>query len=214
MTSFGTRLAGAVLWRLSRFGVHIEPFLVVREAAGALAPLPERPQWRAGWLDATAIPELVALEPGTDAATLARWFAEGRLCWGVRAQGRLVAKMWCDLAEFSYPPSRRRLGPHEAYLYNAYADPAERGHGLAPWMRQGAYVALRERGRTACYSYTRFFNEPARRFKAKLGAADEALRVHVHLGHGAGVALTLRRYAARPAMPAVPDTAPQAGTGV
>ncbi len=55
----------------------------------------------------------------------------------------------------------------------------------------------RDRRRSIFYSHTHYFNLAARRFKAKLGATDEALRVHVRLGSGAGKTLTLRRLGRR-----------------
>jgi len=191
------RLAGAALWRLSKVGIHIEPFLVVREGAVRSESVATPPDLTCGFIGADAIPELVEFEPGTDAARLEEWFRSGKLCFGVRQGSRIVAKMWCDLNEFNYPPNRHALTEREAYLFNAYADPAYRGQGLAPYMRAACYEALRERGRSVFYSYTRFFNLAARRFKAKLGATDEALRVHVRLGGGTGKTLTLRRHSGR-----------------
>ena len=102
--------------------------------------------------------------------------------------------MWCDLDEFSHPPNYRKLANDEVYLFAAFADPKYRGQGLAPLMRTAGYAALREMGRNKFYSYTDFFNTAARRFKAKLGARDEALRVHLVLFEKWSRTLTLRRY--------------------
>jgi ribosomal protein S18 acetylase RimI-like enzyme len=105
----------------------------------------------------------------------------------------IVAKMWCDLEEFNFPTCFRKLESHEAYLFNAYTDPTVRGHSLAPFMRQQCYAALRARGRDTFYSYTDYFSTASRRFKQKLGAVDESLRVHVSLFGRLSRTFTLRR---------------------
>ena len=89
--------------------------------------------------------------------------------------------MWCDLDEFYHPTHPHKLTADEAYLFLAYVDPDYRGQGLAPKMRAAAYAALRELGRSKFYSYSGFFNTAARRFKAKLGAREEGLRLHFRL---------------------------------
>ncbi|MDH3275155.1 MAG: hypothetical protein OEM64_10230 [Gammaproteobacteria bacterium] len=61
-------------------------------------------------------------------------------------------------------------------------------------MRAKSYAALRELGRNKFYSYTDFFNTAARRFKVKLGARNELLRMHVELFGKWSKTLTLRRY--------------------
>ena len=61
-------------------------------------------------------------------------------------------------------------------------------------MRAAGYSALREMGRNKFYSYTDFFNTAARRFKLKLGARNEARRVHLELFGKWSKTLTLRQY--------------------
>lgn len=191
------RVLGKMLRMLARMGLHIKPFLVVREGEDRDDDMAELTDFVHGFVDSSEIPELVRLQPGTDPEKLRRWFGAGRLCFGVWDGPRLIAKMWCDLDEFNFPPNRRMLNPREAYLFAAYTDPAYRGRGLAPAMRVACYRALHEKGRSVFYSYTDFCNIPARRFKKKLGALDEALRVHMRLGKGRGKTLTLRTFNCR-----------------
>ena len=96
--------------------------------------------------------------------------------------------------EFSYQPNYRKLVADEVYLYAAFTDPTYRGHGLAPLMRAAVYASLREMGYRKFYSYSNFFNTAARRLKAKLGAQEEALRIHLELFEKWSKTLTLRRY--------------------
>jgi hypothetical protein len=94
------------------------------------------------------------------------WIQAGKLCFGIRDKGRLIAKMWCDFDE-SYHPTH----PHK----------------LA-----AGYTALRGMGRSRFYSYSRYFNSAARRFKAKLGAREEGLRPHFRLFDNWSKSLTFR----------------------
>lgn len=157
---------------------------------------PQRPadRLRFGPVTAADIDGLLRMEPRPARPELERRFAEGMLCYGVRDGATLVAKTCCDLAEFNYPPARRKLESDEAYLFAAYIDPDYRGHNLAPYMRAECYEALRAMGRTRLWSYTDYYNTPARRFKAKLGAVEEALCLHVELFGRWSRTLTLRRY--------------------
>jgi ribosomal protein S18 acetylase RimI-like enzyme len=127
------------------------------------------------------IDELVRLEPDTTREYPEEMFESGKLCFGAWEGERLVAKMWCDLDEIYHPVAPRKLGPDEVYLQLAYVDPALRGRNLAPSLRVAGYAALRELGRTRFYSYSRYFNTAARRFKQKLGSVSECLIVHVRL---------------------------------
>ena len=136
-------------------------------------------------------------ERGPSPAVCAGRFAGPFLCLGVRDGDRLVPKMWCDLAECSDPTCRRLLGEREAYLFSAFTDPAYRGQNLAPYLRQAFYATLRARGRDHIFSCTDYFNLAARRFKAKLGALDEALLLGVTLFVRYRRTLTLRRYRPR-----------------
>lgn len=189
------KLLKGITRRLDRLGLHVEPFLVVREGGVDAMPVGQ-PSWRGGFLEAADIGELMRLEPGKTARQIEARIASGHLCFGIKVGSRVIAKMWCDLDEFNYLPNRRLLSSDEVYLYGAFADPEFRGQGLAPYMRAMCYEALRVRGRTRFISYTHYFNHSARRFKAKLGAQNECLRVHVSWGAGSGRTWTIRTYPA------------------
>lgn len=193
-----SRIPAALLRRLSRLGIEIHPFLLVREPArpgDGRMTLDSR--FSSGFIGADDIPELVRLNPKPDAAECAEWFQRGRRCFAVKDGSRIVARMWCDLEEFNFPPSYRKLESHEAYLFAAYTDPACRGRSIAPFMRLSCYGALRAIGRTSFFSYTDYFNITARRFKEKLGAVDESLCVHVNVLGCFSRTFLMRRYASR-----------------
>ena len=190
------RVLRGLLHRLARVGVAIQPYLFVREgAASTAAAVSIDPRFSSGFIGADDTPELVRVEPGISAEQCLDRFQRGLLCYAVKQEHRIVAKMWCDLEEVNFPPCFRKLEGHEAYLFNAYTDPTVRGHNLAPFMRQQCYAALRARGRSTFYSYSDYFNTASRRFKKKLGAIDESLFIHVALLGRYSRTFTLRRYA-------------------
>ena len=191
------RALAGILRRLRWVGLGIELFITVREGEKPVEVSAPPETIRFVLLSASDIADLVRLDPGTDEPKVARWFEEGKLCYGIRDDGRLIARMWVDLEEFNYPPARRRLAPNEAYLFAAYIDPGYRGQNLAPLLRAHCYESLEQRGRSRLCSYTDYFNTPARRFKLKLGARDEALKMRVELFGRWATTVTLRSY--RPA---------------
>lgn len=191
---FRKRIAPGILRRLRRIGLHVEPFLVVCEG-DELADLDSsQVDYHFGFLTEADIDELVRLEPKLARDRLREWFREGKLCFGVKDGSRVIAKMWCDTQAFNFPPNFRELAADEVYLYAAHVDPAYRGHDLAPMMRAACCDALKKMGRTKFLSYTDYYNYPARRFKAKLGARDESLRLHVNLFGRWSKTFTLKQY--------------------
>jgi hypothetical protein len=170
------RILPAILRRLKPLSIQIDPFLVVRESRESTNFEPHHSSYEFGFLTEADLDELIRLEPRNNKCELLDWFRQGKLCFGVKDDNRLIAKMWCDLDTFNYPPNFRHLSPNEAYLFAAYADPDCRGQDIAPKMRTACYSSLQNIGRSSFLSYTDYFNASARRFKSKLGARDEALR--------------------------------------
>lgn len=188
------RIVQGLFRRLKKIGVTIELFITVREGedSGATVVIPD--QFRPDFLGAENIDELLRLDRTSERQELETWLQKGILCFGVWDQSRLVAKMWCDPNEYNFPPNYRELDADEVYLFAAFSDPGCRGQGLAPLMRSAGYAALRVKGKNRFYSYTDFFNTPARRFKEKLGARNEHLRLHIGLFGKWSKTMTLRRY--------------------
>jgi GNAT superfamily N-acetyltransferase len=107
-------------------------------------------------------------------------FRLGRRCFAFRRGDEIVAASWCDTKEIHFPPCRRALARNEAYLYHAEVSRRYRGHDLAGHLRAKSYAALRSSGCDLLYSYSDYFNRPAKRFKEKIGA--RVLVVGLHLG--------------------------------
>ena len=184
------RIASAALRLLEPVGIVIRPFVVVQEGVVA-ASIAVHPRFVGGFVDETDLPELV--RRGSKNADVCRErLQRGQLCYAIKDGDRIVAKMWCDLDEINFVPMRRPLADNEAYLYAAFTDDAVRGQNLAPLMREHCYAALRARGRDVFWSYSDFFNAPARRFKEKLGAVETAMGIYVSLFGRLGRTFMLR----------------------
>lgn len=196
------RVAQAAARRLERVGIAISVFFLVRE--GELAPQEGPRDGRYGTFPVVTlmpsdIDEIVRLDPAESYALARARFDAGNLCFGLRDGARLVAKMWCDVRYLNHEPIWRELAPHEGYLFAAYTAPAYRGHQLAPRLRLACYEVLRRAGRTSLISHTLCCNIASRRFKAKLGAVEEGLYMHLCLFRKWSATWKLRgRCAARP----------------
>lgn len=184
----------SILRRLRRVGIRIEPFLTVREGEHQADFYQTQHTFTFDFLNLEDAEELVRFELGASRDEIHKLFRKGKLCYGAKVSQHLAAKMWCDLEEFNFPPNYRKLADDEVYLFAAYSHPDYRGQKLAPIMREACYASLRKMGRTRFYSYTDYFNTAARRFKAKLGARNEAIKLHVNLFGKWSRTFTLKRY--------------------
>ena len=188
------RVLRAVWRRLRRIGIEITPCLLVREALSTTNDIAIDTRFRWEKLGHADLPEIHRLRPGMSIERYERLLDEGKLCFGVKEGDRLVANMWCDLDEINSILYSRPLSDQEGYLFDAFSDPEYRGENLAPFLRLRCYEALQALGRPEIYSVTEYFNTPARRFKAKLAARDEALIIYVNLFDRFSRSWIVRRY--------------------
>lgn len=199
MSASGKKLKYAIrriplffLYVLRRIGIRITPLLMVREdiTVGGMDNGP----FHMGFEGPESIDEILVVEPVSSRNELARWFKEGKLCYGVRDGDRLIAKMWCDPEGFHYPLDEHRLEKGEIYLYAACVLNEYRGQNVAVLMRSKCCESLEKLGFIRFYSSTFYFNYPARRFKEKLGCKNESLELHVNLFGKWKRTWTLKRY--------------------
>ena len=171
----------AIIRGMTWFGIKIELFTKVREGETDVEIAQPNESYKFGLLTETDVEALTRLDPTTGREKLITWFRQGKLCYGIRDNSRLIAKMWCSFNHSDLPSKLPKFAADEAYLFFAYVDPEYRGRSLAPLMRTAVYKSLRAMGRSKFYSYSRYFNTGARRFKSKLGAREESLIMHVRL---------------------------------
>lgn len=190
-----------LLESLARLSIVITPYYIVREqAAAANAPVASAPMpgLDAGWLESEALGEVLHLEGKGMLDELQKRAADGHRCFVAKLEARVIAKMWCNLREFDSPPCKFELQDDEAYLYAAHTEPGQQGRGIAPFLREKCYEALAKEGITNFYSYTEYFNIPAKKFKKKLGARNLALCLYVSLFEQVSWNWTLRKYEDNP----------------
>ncbi len=175
-----------LLNRLSRYGISITPYCVVREEENQSSTSPATDtfqSYKATFISSSDLAEahLIGDDNGKLLKDLEQRMLNGHLCFAIKHEQKYIARMWCDLQEFNFPPCEFSLKSNESYLYAAEIATDYRGRGIAPFMRSQCYKALGNLGRDINYSYTEYFNTPAMRFKEKLGATRLALYVHIDL---------------------------------
>ena len=105
----------------------------------------------------------------------------GKMCLGVKYQGKLVAFSWCDLDECSYGGCKFPLKYDEAYLFDLYTLSSFRGRGIAPYLRYQMYQELFKLGRKRLYSISNRFHTASIRFKTKINAKILYSGLHLEL---------------------------------
>jgi RimJ/RimL family protein N-acetyltransferase len=169
----GGALGMLVTDALSKLGIRVFPYLILVEGPDGLPP-PPLPQpddsfVELGAADMEAVHALTGVPP--TAQTMRQWLDEGRRCFGVKRQGKLIAFNWSEFEAAAIDSvTLFKLPPGTAYLYWMWTDSAVRGGGLAPFVRYRSYEALRAAGCHTLYSISVAFNQPSLRFKQKLHA--------------------------------------------
>jgi hypothetical protein len=110
-------ILAAFLRALSWIGVRIDLLVIVREGETPIDVSNSPDDYDYGFVSAKDIKELYRLDPENDRQKLAKWFQERKLCFGIRDDGRLIAKKWCDFDEFYHPTHPYKLAADEVYLY-------------------------------------------------------------------------------------------------
>ena len=90
-----------------------------------------------------------------------------------------------------------------AYLFDMFVCRGARGRNVAAYLRGETLNILAAQGVKHAFSISLAFNRSTRRFKAKLGATEVELRLHLRLKPFAGLDLRLRRRPWRLSLPAV-----------
>ena len=180
---------------LSRLGIRIVPYYLMSEDCDARIEPPQERALEVVRLKHEDMPRLADLPVGVRSlAGLIELLNRGKHCLALEDRGRIAAFCWYGLDECTFQGFRFDLAQDEAYLFDAYTLPEYRGAGLAPYLRSVLYRELAATGRRRLYSITTYFNQPAFRFKAKLGARVLHLGVHLELGSRLRFSRVLKRY--------------------
>lgn len=192
----------AMLHRLEGFGIALYPYVVYVEKA--------RPGDAVSELAITRLsgenlePILARCTLPVDAAQWRQRIDDGEIGLAAEDGNEVVGYAWASL-EFFGGVCIGRLFPlaaHEAYLFDLFVRDDYRGRALAIDLRRTMARELAALGRSDFYSYTLWFNTPARRFKQKLKATPVELRFAGRLFSRWSFDVRLRRYGVRTAAPA------------
>lgn len=183
---------------LSRLGVRITPFYLTLEKVMGTEASPydtEYEEYQTGFLGPEDMKIISALPIRTFSTEHLRTKLEdGNVCFGVKHGGKLAAFSWANFQECTFHGCPFALKENEAYLFDAYTLMEYRGRGLAPFVRQQFYKELTNLGKTRLYSVTDCFNQPAIRFKQKLGARNLQIGLYVELFKRWKFPCTLKTY--------------------
>jgi GNAT superfamily N-acetyltransferase len=184
---------------LAKMQIFIIPCHLVAEGLRNAGPPPAAgkfAEYEFGFLGPQDMPALADIPGrGLSLPHLLSRLQKGKLCFGAKYRGEVVAFSWWNLTEgaiWSHPIFP--LKEHEAFFFDSYTLERFRGMGIAPYMRYRCYEELAKLGREQCYSITAVWNPPAAKFKKKLGARVLELGVFVNLFHRWAFHRRLRDY--------------------
>jgi len=96
----------------------------------------------------------------------------GQRCIVLRSDDQIVGYTWARFDRSDDPGCHHVLAENETFLQGAFIHPQHRNRGLATPMRAHVYRLLEKQGICYFVSSTDALNEPARKFKARLGACQ------------------------------------------
>lgn len=149
-------------------------FLLERSLSSVSPIVQARMPMTIEWLTELDSTDYYTLRPDADRDLDAERLKSGHRCLLARIEGRLVGVMWVGSGSvwshhFRYVGYDLAFTPEEAYLFNAYADPAYRGQSIAPALSSELLHRLRDEGCTRAIRGTHPTNAPALRAHGKAG---------------------------------------------
>ncbi len=176
---------GVILDILDKAGIKIVPYCLFLEKL-TVSGLPHVEagfdDYSTTFLDSGDM-KVVAEIPArnTSEEQLMQRLKEGKMCFGVKKDGQLVAFTWVDLHECHYKGYRFLLKEDEAYLFDVHTLMSFRGKGIAPYMRYELYKELAGLSRKTLYSISNRLHTSSVKFKMKLNAKAIDWGIHIEL---------------------------------
>ena len=185
-----------VLDRLARVGLVIYPYYFVHEPVRPRADLerPEGLEFRR--IDPASVKLVTGLpERPRDEAKIRSYLATAT-CIGAFEHGELVAYTWYTqdhLKGLSGAEPIAALPPASAYIFDMFVCRRARGHSVAALLRNHVHELLAAQDVRHAISVSLVFNKSTRKFKAKLGAVENELRVLLRIKPFPGLDVRLHR---------------------
>lgn len=176
-----------LLRQLLRLGIEISFYYVFREGLSDTKSQKVKSKAEHGeiiFLSIDEMRQIACIDDRRDSETDFRERMErGDQCLALKVDGMIAGFTWCRFDLFDYPPNLGfKLQRNEVYLYDMYILKAYRGSDFAPILRYRCYEELQKIGRNVLFSFSDKFNNPAIRFKNKLGAHITNVCLYVRLG--------------------------------
>lgn len=147
-------------------------FLLSRSLAEPITPVEAKLPLTMTWLTTAETAEYLQFRPTTDPIRLTARFARHERCLVARTTAaRIVGTMWVatEVAWIEYLGRELALAADEAYLFDAFTDPAMRGQAIAPALSAELLRRLRKEGCRRALRCTLPENAAALRAHAKAG---------------------------------------------
>lgn len=181
---------------LSKIGIDIMPYYWVQEE---VIPTNE-PKLRTDQvftfkrLTLLNLKDVISNSDSINEKKIIESFEDGHECVGLLFNNEIAAYMFIELQDFKIKKRVFSLKSDEAYLLNMFTLPKFRGKNLAPYLRYKCYRHLEDRGITAYFSVSNYYNKSAIKFKKKLNSAPQKLYLNITLFNVVERNFTLKTY--------------------
>jgi len=167
---------------LKRAGITILPYYVFRREIPDPPPHPDCKGYEFAELTAQDIPQIAGLPlVHCDEQTCRRRMRDGQRCFAIRRGGEICAFCWMDPDCFSFAGEGRALQADEAYIYDIYTAPAQRGHNLAPLLNACYTEKLYTEGVHAVLGVVDSMNRSSLGYVRKIGSRVQRKNLYLNL---------------------------------
>lgn len=180
---------------LKRLGITALPYyLFYRSLAGPLRnpDLGSREFTELGPRDADrlgVLPMVHATE-----AEFQRRFSLGQRCFALLEDGQIMAFCWMDPRRCSFPGENFELAAGEAYAFDIYTLPSERGRSLAPLLNARFSDQMRHEGVEVIVGVVDTMNRPSLSFAAKIGCQPRRKSLYLRIFRLVETSIELESY--------------------
>ncbi len=187
---------------LKRIGITIMPYYLTLRSVPDTRSTLDRNHCSLVELGPESMAEIAAMPMAhATEAIYRKRLALGQHCFGLVIDRQLLGYCWMDPSRCSYGGEGFELADDEAYGFDIYTLPSERGRNLAPLLNACFSDRLEEMAIRNIYGVIDRYNRPSLRFAEKIGARRIRLNLYVRLFGLFERSWILRRYTDEPDHP-------------
>jgi len=167
---------------LKRIGITILPYYVFRRDISGPPKQPSCEGYEFSELTTEDMPRIARLPlvHSSEQTYLLRQ-RNGQRCFALRQDGELCAFCWMDPDRFSFVGEGEALQADEAYLYDIYTTPSQRGHNLAPILNACYTELLRAEGIRIVLGVVDSMNRSSLNYVRKIGSRVQRKNLYLNL---------------------------------